>query len=89
MLPLQIIFLFSVVSVAYCLPYLSNESLEDFDKSRIALSEIQKDIGKVIKKLEINNKKNMNMFKETLTSKGQNLKILDANFRVLGKDLIS
>lgn len=29
------------------------------------------------------------MFKETLTSKDQKLKILDANFRVLGKDLIS
>lgn len=31
----------------------------------------------------------MNMFKETLTPMGQKIKILDANFRVFGKDLIS
>ncbi|VDI83994.1 Hypothetical predicted protein [Mytilus galloprovincialis] len=65
---------------------LSNESKEDFDKSRQALTDVQENIGKVLNKLENDNKKTLDMFKETLNTMGQKIKKLDTDFKVLGKD---
>ncbi|CAC5418118.1 unnamed protein product [Mytilus coruscus] len=65
---------------------LSNESKEDFDKSRKALTDEQENIGKVLNKLENDNKKTLGMFKETLNTMGQKIKKLDTDFKVLGKD---
>ncbi|VDI04947.1 Hypothetical predicted protein [Mytilus galloprovincialis] len=65
---------------------LSNESKDDFDKSRKALTDVQENIGKVLNKLENDNKKTLNMFKETLNTMGQKIKKLDTDFKVLGKD---
>ncbi|XP_063402257.1 perlucin-like protein [Mytilus trossulus] len=65
---------------------LSNESKDDFDKSRKSLTDVQENIGKVLIKLENDNKKTLDMFKETLNTMGQKIKKLDTDFKVLGKD---
>ncbi|CAG2226786.1 unnamed protein product [Mytilus edulis] len=68
---------------------LSNESKDDFDKSRKALTDVQENIGKVLNKLENDNKKTLDLFKETLNTMGQKIKKLDTDFKVLGKDFRS
>ncbi|XP_052088115.1 C-type lectin domain family 10 member A-like isoform X2 [Mytilus californianus] len=63
---------------------LSNESKEDFDKSRKALTDVQENIGKVTKKLEADNKKILGIFKDTLNTMGQKIKKLDTDLKVIG-----
>ncbi|CAC5418123.1 unnamed protein product [Mytilus coruscus] len=53
---------------------------------RKALTDVQENIGKVLNKLENDNKKTLDMFKETLNTMGQKIKKLDTDFKVLGKD---
>ncbi|XP_052088127.1 perlucin-like protein isoform X13 [Mytilus californianus] len=82
----QITLLVVVVKHIVCQTCLSNESKEDFDKSRKALTDVQENIGKVLIKLENDNKKTLDMFKKSLNTMGQKIKKLDTDFKVLGKD---
>ncbi|XP_071137482.1 perlucin-like protein [Mytilus edulis] len=82
----QLTLLVVVVNHTFGQTCLSNESKDDFDKSRQALTDVQENIGKVLNKLENDNKKTLNMFKDTLNTMGQKIKKLDTDFKVLGKD---
>ncbi|XP_063404637.1 perlucin-like protein [Mytilus trossulus] len=82
----QFTLLVVVIKQASSQTCLSNESKDDFDKSRKSLTDVQENIGKVLNKLENDNKKTLDMFKETLNTMGQKIKKLDTDFKVLGKD---
>ncbi|XP_071136729.1 C-type lectin domain family 10 member A-like [Mytilus edulis] len=115
MMILNIISLLFFFENVICLPCLTNEAKEDFDKSRKDLTLVQSDIGKVVSTLESNHqqtitrletalkktvsvmensvkkttdvlKNNLGTFKTTLNSMGQQIKKLDKDFIVLGKD---
>ncbi|CAG2217916.1 unnamed protein product [Mytilus edulis] len=93
MIFVPIILLMVICKDVTSIPCLSNESKKDFDDSRIALKDMENNLGNTVKKLENSFKKitasiqdQLGVVKDALSNVGEKVKKVDSDFRVLGKD---
>ncbi|XP_052087153.1 C-type lectin domain family 10 member A-like [Mytilus californianus] len=78
MLTLHFVLLLLITEDVIGLPCLTNESKEDFDKSRKALTVVQSDIGKVVNTLESNHQQTIKTLESALK---QTVSIMENNVK--------